>query len=83
MGAIVNEFLNEDVVGTSGRGFAFEVLDAKADLAHEKLVTDLLDIEMLPAAIGGGATSFDEDGKIDEHYSRGVPHQSVMKTLEA
>ena len=81
-GAIVGELLDDDLAGTSGKEFAFKVFDAKTDLSCHKPITDLLDVEMLPAAIGGNATSFDEEGKADEHYSSGVVHPSVIEFCE-
>ena len=73
---------NDVVVGGSGKRFRFEVLNAETDLSHHPPIADLLDIKMLPAAIGGDATSFDESGGADEHYSRGVAHPSVMEFSE-
>ena len=81
-GAMVEDFLYDDdeYVAASGNRFVFEVFDAEIDLSLQQSVTDLLDVAMLPAAIGGDATSFDdEDGKADEHYSRGVAHPSLME----
>ena len=79
-GAMIDELLDDDdVADASGNGFAFKVFGAETDLSRQQPVTDLLDIEMLPAAIGGDSTSFDENGEADEHYSRGVPHPSLME----
>ena len=81
-GAMVEDFLYDDdeFADASGNGFVFKVFDAETDLSLQHPVTDLLDVAMLPAAIGGDATSFDdENGEADEHYSRGVAHPSLME----
>ncbi len=68
------DFLYDDdeFADASGNGFVFKVFDAETDLSLQQPVTDLLDVAMLPAAIGGDATSLDENGEADEYFSRGV-----------
>ena len=84
LGAMLEEFLDDDYFAAgSSNGFVFRVFDAETHLSLQQPVTDLLDVAMLPAAIGGDATSFDEeDGKADEHYSRGVAHPSLMEFFQ-
>ena len=84
LGAMLEEFLDDDYFADgSGNGFVFRVFDAKTHLSLQQPVTDLLDVAMLPAAIGGDATSFDDkDGEADEHYSRGVAHPSLTEFFQ-
>ena len=81
---MLEEFLDDDYFADgSSNGFVFRVFDAETHLSLQQPVTDLLDVAMLPSAIGGDATSFDdEDGKADEHYSRGVAHPSLMEFFQ-
>ena len=45
-------------------------------------VSKLLDISVLPGAIGGGATSLDANGEVDETCSRGVCHPTLSEFFE-
>ena len=56
----------------SGYTFEFEALAPGTDLRKHALVMDLIDIAILPKAIGGDATSVDKDGKEDETCTLGV-----------
>ena len=58
----------------SGYTFDFEALAPGTDLRKHASVMDLVDIAILPKAIGGDAISFDKNGKEDETCTLGVEH---------
>ena len=74
-------FLNMIKAG-SGFTFAFEVLAPGTDLRKHASVVDLVDIAILPKAIGGDATSVDKDGKEDETCTLGVEHPTLSVLLQ-
>ena len=66
----------------SGFTFDFEALAPGTDLRKHASVMDLIDIAILPKAIGGDATSFDENGKEDETCTLGVEHPTWSAFLK-
>ena len=68
----------------AGSGFTidFEALVPGTDLRKHASVVDLVDIAILPKAIGGDATSVDKDGKEDETYTLGVEHPTLSAFLQ-
>ena len=66
----------------SGFTFNFEMLAPGTDLQKHDLVMDLVDITILPKAIGGEATSFDKNGKEDETCTLGVEHPTLSAFLQ-
>ena len=66
----------------SGYTFDFEALAPGTDLRKHESVMDLIDIGILPKAIGGDATSFDENGKEDETCTLGVEHPTLSAFLK-
>ena len=69
-------FLNMIKAG-SGFTFAFEVLAPGTDLRKHASVMGLVDVAILPKAIGGDATSVDKDGKEDQTCTLGVEHLTL------
>ena len=65
----------------SGYIFNFEALVPGTDLREHASVVDLVDVTILPKAIGGDATSVDDDGKDDETCTRGVKHLTLSAFL--
>ena len=72
----------------SGYEFDFEILPIGTNLRELASVTAVVEIAVLPKAIGGEAISIREDGKEDETYTRGVEHptwsalvKSVQQTI--
>ena len=66
----------------SGYIFNFEALAPGTDLHKHASVMDLVDIVILPKAIGGDATSVDNDGKEDETCSLGVDYPTLSAFLQ-
>ena len=68
----------------AGSGFQFnhEILTPGTDIRTRTSITDIVDIAMLPKAIGGDAVSVDEDGKEDETYTRGLRFPTLSAFLE-
>ena len=66
----------------SGYTFNFEGLVPGTDLRKHGSVMDLIDIAKLPKAIGGDATSVDDDGKEDETCTLGVEHPTLSAFLK-
>ena len=66
----------------SGFTFDFEALAPGTDLRKHASIVDLIDIAILPKAIGGDATSFDENGKEDETCTLGVEHPTWSAFLK-
>ena len=62
----------------SGYTFDFKMLRPGTDLSKEKLVTDAVNMAMLPKAIGGEAVCVDEDGAEDENCCRGFAHVKIL-----
>ena len=52
------------VNGIGANRFEFEIIANSAHLSRHGAVTDTVDLGMLPRAIGGTATSFDEHAKL-------------------
>ena len=80
---IVNQVWDEDGLAGAGK-FDFEILhdDGSTQLSSYASVTDVVDIAMLPKAIGGTKVSFvDDNGRGDETYSRGVEHPSFLALM--
>ena len=75
-------FLNMIKAG-SGYTFAFEALAPGTDLRKHALVVDLVDVAVLPKAIGGDAISVGKDGKEDETGTLGVEHPTLSAFLKA
>ena len=65
----------------SGYTFNFEALAPGTDLRKHASVIDMVDVAMLPKAIGGDATSVDNDGKEDETCTLGVEHPTLSAFL--
>ena len=65
----------------SGYIFNFEALTPGTDLRKHASVVDLVDVAILPKAIGGDATSVDKDGKVDETCTLGVDHPTLSAFL--
>ena len=67
----------------AGTGLAFgdEMLTPGTDMRKHALVMDLVDVAILPKAIGGDATSVDKDGKEDETCTLGVEHPTLSAFL--
>ena len=57
--------------GIGANRFDFEIIANAADLSRHGAVTDAVDLGMLPRAIGGTATSFDEHAKLSA-FLRGL-----------
>ena len=66
----------------SGYVFNFEALVPGTDLRKRASVLDVVDVAMLPKAIGGDATSVDNDGKEDETCTLGVEHPTLSAFLK-
>ena len=66
----------------SGYEFDYDILASGTNLRESDLIPDSIDIAILPKAIGGAATSVDEDGKEDETYTRGVRHPTLSEFLK-
>ena len=68
----------------AGTGLAFgdEMLTPGTDMRKHALVMDLVDVAILPKAIGGDATSIDKDGKEDETCTLGVEHSTLSAFLK-
>ena len=66
----------------SGYTFDFEALAPGTDLRKHASIMDLIDIAILPKAIGGDATSFDNNGKEDETCTLGVEHPTWSAFLK-
>ena len=66
----------------SGFTFDFEALAPGTDLREHASVMDLVDIAILPKAIGGDATSFGKDGKEDETCTLDVGHPTWSAFLK-
>ena len=66
----------------SGYTFNFEALAPGTDLRKHASVLDLIDIAILPKAIGGDATSVDKDGKEDETCTLDVGHPTWSAFLK-
>ena len=66
----------------SGFTFDFEALAPGMDLREHASVMDLVDIAILPKAIGGDATSFGTDGKEDETCTLDVGHPTWSAFLK-
>ena len=75
-------FLNMIKAG-SGYTFGFEALAPGTDLRKHALVVDLVDVAVLPKAIGGDAISVGKDGKEDETGTLGVEHPTLSAFLKA
>ena len=65
----------------SGFDFHWEIV-AGLSLRENANITALIDVALLPKAIGGNAVSIDEDGREDETYTRGVGHARVSAMLK-
>ena len=63
----------------SGYIFNFEALTPGTDLRKHASVMDLVDVAILPKAIGGDATSLDKDGKVDETCTLGMEHTTLSE----
>ena len=68
----------------AGAGFEFEyeILVPGTDLRGRASIADLVDVALLPKAIGGDAVSKDEDGKEDETCTRNMKHPTLTEFLE-
>ena len=68
----------------SGYEFNFEILVPGTDLRERASVSDLVDVAMLPKAIGGDAVSKGPDGKAkeDETYTLGIGHPTLSAFLK-
>ena len=66
----------------SGYEFNFEILVPGTDLRERASVSDLVDVAMLPKAIGGDAVSKGPDGKEDETYTLGIGHPTLSAFLK-
>ena len=69
------------IASGGGYKFDFEILPVGCDLREMASVTALVDVAMLPKAIGGNAVSQDEEGNEDEGFSRGVGHPTISEFL--
>ena len=69
----------------AGAGFEFkyEILVPGTDLRGRASITGLVEVALLPKAIGGDAVSKDEDGKEDETCTRNMKHPALTEFLEA
>ena len=73
-----------DMVKTgSGYEFKYRILAPGTNLRESGLIPDSVDIANLPKAIGGGAISFDENGKEDETCTQGVRHPTLSEFLKS
>ena len=59
------------VNGIGANRFEFEIIANSAHLSRHGAVTDTVDLGMLPRAMGGNATSFDEHAKLSA-FLRGL-----------
>ena len=66
----------------SGYVFNFEALVPGTDLRKHASVLDLVDVAILPKAIGGDATSVDNESKEDETCTLGVEHPTLSAFLK-
>ena len=66
----------------SGYTFPFTILNPGTDPRENEEVTDVVDVALLPKAIGGDAVSVDEDGEEDETCVRGFHHQRLSELLK-
>ena len=66
----------------SGYVFNFEALVPGTDLRNHASVVDVVDVAILPKAIGGEAFSIDTDGNVDESYTRGVEETTLSAFLQ-
>ena len=60
-----------------GLSFGFTLFEPGRDLRQEDAVTSLVDVALLPKAIGGDASSIAENGEEDERCVRGFKFPSV------
>ena len=66
----------------SGYDFKYEIFAPGTNLSESDLISDSIDIAILPKAIGGEAIAVDEDGEEDETYTRGVRHPTLSEFLK-
>ena len=66
----------------SGYDFNYEIIVPGTELRDCATITDLVDVAMLPKAIGGEAISVDADGKEDETCTCGIEHPRLSAFLE-
>ena len=68
----------------AGAGFEFEyeILVPGTDLRGQASVADLVDVALLPKAIGGDAVSVDDDDKEDETCTRNMNQPTLTEFLK-
>ena len=66
----------------SGYTFNFEALVPGTDLRSRPSVTELVDVALLPKAIGGDKVTVDENGEEDETCTRGAGHPRLSEFLQ-
>ena len=66
----------------SGIDINCEILVPGTNLREFSTATEVVDVAMLPKAIGGDAVSVDEDGKEDATYTLGVGHPTWSEFLK-
>ena len=76
------KFVFDMIKAGSGFTFNFELLAPGTDLRKHASVLDLVDVAILPKAIGGDATSVDKDGKEDGTCTLGVERPTLSAFLK-
>ena len=68
----------------AGSGYKFDarLLPPGTSLREEAAVTDVVEVSMLPKAIGGDALSVDENGETDERCCAGFKHWRISAFIE-
>ena len=59
-----------------------EILAPGTDISTQEAVTNVVDVAMLPKAIGGSAVSIDEEGKEDERCCLGGGRKTIAEALK-
>ena len=77
------KMLIDMVKAGSGYSFNYEIFVPGADLRERASITDIVDIAMLPKAIGGDAVSIDKDGNEDETCTRGIEIPTLSQFLNS
>ena len=59
----------------------YEIITPGRNLEEIKTITDVVDVSMLPKAIGGNRVTIDEEGIEDESCWRGFNHLSLSEYI--
>ena len=67
------------ITAGSGYTFSYEIVSITTNIGNCKVVTDVVEVEMLPKALGGSKVSNHDDGEDDETYTHGVGHPTLAE----